>query len=78
MIAGAGIDNGVFDIVFGDAGLVENLGDFFLRLPGTVWVVEVALRLQQENAAPSSVTSANTLEQMIDALGACTAKGGVQ
>ena len=41
-------------------------------------VVEVALRLQQENAAPSSVTSANTLEQMIDALGACTAKGGVQ
>ena len=41
-------------------------------------VVEVALRLQQENAAPSLVTSANTLEQMIDALGACTAKGGVQ
>ena len=38
-------------------------------------IVEIALNLQQLGA-PGAVTSANTLEEMIAALGACAGKGG--
>src|SRR5699024_144719 len=44
VVSGAGVDNRVFDIVLGNTGVAENLGDFFLGFPRAVWVVQIALR----------------------------------